>query len=47
MGNQIIRSTDDIVNAFCLPDGKIAIYSGILNVAANEAQLAAVLGHEI
>ncbi len=37
----------DIVNAFCLPGGKIAVYSGILPITANEAGLAAVMGHEV
>ena len=37
----------DMVNAFCLPGGKIAVYTGILKVAANDAGLAAVLGHEV
>jgi predicted Zn-dependent protease len=35
------------VNAFCLPGGKIVVYTGILPVAGNEAALAAVLGHEM
>lgn len=35
------------VNAFCLPGGKVAVYTGILPVAQNEAALAAVLGHEV
>ncbi len=34
-------------NAFCLPGGKVAVYSGILSVAKNEAGLATVLGHEV
>ncbi|MEA2011588.1 MAG: M48 family metallopeptidase [Verrucomicrobiota bacterium] len=34
-------------NAFCLPGGKIGIYTGILELAVNEAGLAAVVGHEI
>ncbi len=34
-------------NAFALPGGKTAIYTGILPVCLNEAGLAAVLGHEI
>ena len=37
----------DEVNAFCLPGGKIAVYTGILPVAQNDAGLAAVIGHEI
>lgn len=35
------------VNAFCLPGGKVAVYSGIISVAKTEAGLAAVLGHEV
>ncbi|MFO0577790.1 MAG: M48 family metallopeptidase [Polyangia bacterium] len=35
------------VNAFCLPGGKVAVYTGILPLTQDEAGLAAVLGHEI
>lgn len=35
------------VNAFAMPGGKIGVYTGILNVAENQDQLAAVIGHEI
>ncbi len=35
------------VNAFCLPGGKVAIYSGILPVAKNADGLAVIMGHEI
>ncbi len=35
------------VNAFCLPGGKICVYTGILPVAKSEAGLAVVMGHEI
>lgn len=38
---------DKSVNAFCLPGGKIAVFTGILPVAANNAALAAVMGHEV
>jgi predicted Zn-dependent protease len=37
----------DQVNAFCLPGGKIAVYTGIVPVAQNENGLAAIMGHEI
>lgn len=36
-----------IENAFCLPGGKVAVYSGLLKVMKNEAELAAVVAHEI
>ncbi len=35
------------VNAFCLPGGKIGVYDGIFEFFDNDAELAAVLGHEI
>lgn len=38
---------DQTVNAFALPGGNIGVYTGILKVAKNAAQLAAVIGHEI
>jgi predicted Zn-dependent protease len=38
---------DGKVNAFCLPGGKIVVYTGIIPVAQNEAALAVVLGHEM
>tara|TARA_A100001015_G_C14944188_1_gene693877 strand:- start:331 stop:1155 length:825 start_codon:yes stop_codon:yes gene_type:complete len=37
----------DIINAWCLPGGKIAFYDGILNIMDNEAQVATVMAHEI
>jgi len=37
----------DEVNAFCLPGGKIAVYTGIVPVAQNGDGLAIVMGHEI
>jgi metalloendopeptidase OMA1, mitochondrial len=41
----LIRSSQ--VNAFCLPGGKIVVYTGILPVTQNESALATVLGHEM
>lgn len=38
---------DDTINAFCLPGGKVVIYTGIMPHCANEAGLATVMGHEI
>lgn len=37
----------DIPNAFCLPGGKIVVYTGILPYVKNEAGLATIIGHEI
>jgi len=41
----VVRSSQ--VNAFCLPGGKIVVYTGILPAAQTEAGLATVLGHEM
>src|SRR5438132_7896767 len=41
----LIRSSQ--ANAFCLPGGKIVVYTGILPITQNEAALAAVMGHEM
>ncbi|HEU4366690.1 MAG TPA: M48 family metallopeptidase [Methylomirabilota bacterium] len=38
---------DAQANAFCLPGGKVAVYTGILPVTRDDAGLAAVLGHEV
>ena len=35
------------INAFCLPGGKIFVYTGLLNIVENEDQLATVIGHEV
>lgn len=35
------------INAWCLPGGKVGVYTGIMPVAATNAGLAAVMGHEI
>ena len=35
------------VNAFCMPGGKVVVYTGILPVTQNEDALAVVMGHEI
>ncbi|HEY2101938.1 MAG TPA: M48 family metallopeptidase [Chthoniobacterales bacterium] len=44
---QVSLIRDPQINAFCLPGGKIVVYSGILPVTQNEAALATVLGHEM
>ena len=37
----------DTVNAFCLPGGKVAVYTGMMSQFANEAELACVVAHEV
>jgi predicted Zn-dependent protease len=44
---ELVVFKSDAVNAFALPGGKIGVYTGLLEVAQTDAQLAAVLGHEI
>ena len=38
---------DKAVNAWCMPGGKIVVYTGLLPITQNEASLAAVMGHEV
>ncbi len=35
------------INAWCMPGGKVVVYTGLLPITQNEAALAIVLGHEI
>jgi len=44
---QVSVVNSDQINAFCLPGGKIVVYTGIIPVAENEAGLATVIGHEV
>lgn len=44
---EVVVFDDDQVNAFALPGGKIGVYTGLLKVATNQHQIAAVVGHEI
>ncbi|MEW9797197.1 M48 family metallopeptidase [Alteromonas sp. CYL-A6] len=44
---EVVVFDDEQVNAFALPGGKIGVYTGLLNVAKNQHQLAAVIGHEV
>ncbi|MGQ7869294.1 M48 family metallopeptidase [Sunxiuqinia sp. sy24] len=38
---------DEVPNAWCMPGGKVVVYSGILPLTQSEAGLAVVMGHEI
>ena len=38
---------DESLNAWCMPGGKVVVYTGLLKVTRNEAGLATVMGHEI
>jgi predicted Zn-dependent protease len=44
---ELVVFDDPQVNAFALPGGKIGVYTGLLDIAENQNQLAAVIGHEI
>lgn len=43
----VVIDDPDMVNAFALPGGKVAVYTGILPIAETEAGLAVVMGHEV
>lgn len=38
---------EDIINAWCMPGGKVVVYTSLLPVTQNETALAVVMGHEI
>ncbi len=38
---------DDQINAWCMPGGKVAFYTGILPICQNENGIAVVMGHEV
>jgi len=42
----VVIDDDETVNAWALPGGKCAIYTGIMKVATSDAELAVVIGHE-
>ena len=43
----ILVDNDKIVNAWCMPGGKIAVYTGLLKITKNTHALSIVMGHEI
>lgn len=44
---EVVVFKDDSANAFALPGGKIGVHTGLLTVAENQDQLAAVIAHEV
>ncbi|XQW86947.1 M48 family metallopeptidase [Thalassotalea piscium] len=44
---EVVVFDSEQINAFALPGGKIGVYTGILNVAEDQDQLAAIIGHEV
>ena len=43
----VLVDNKEVKNAWCMPGGKMAVYSGILEITNNEASLAALMAHEI
>jgi predicted Zn-dependent protease len=43
----VLVDNDKVVNAWCMPGGKIAVYTGLLKVTKNKHALSIVMGHEI
>ena len=43
----VLVDNDKVVNAWCMPGGKIAVYTGLLKVTKNTHALSIVMGHEI
>ena len=44
---EVVLFESDDINAFAMPGGRIGVYTGLLAVAENQDQLAAVIGHEV
>lgn len=44
---EVVVFEDKAINAFALPGKKIGVYTGMLGVASDQSELAAVIGHEI
>ncbi|MDC0943281.1 M48 family metallopeptidase [Pelagibacteraceae bacterium] len=43
----VLVNNDKVVNAWCMPGGKIAVYTGLLKITKNTNALSIVMGHEI
>ncbi|MFC3120989.1 M48 family metallopeptidase [Agaribacter flavus] len=44
---EVVVFDDPAANAFALPGGKIGVYTGLLEIADSQAQVASVIGHEV
>lgn len=43
----VVFDDDKTINAFAMPGGKVGVYTGILNLASTDDELAVIIGHEI
>jgi len=43
----VLVDNDKVINAWCMPGGKIAVYTGLLKITKNKHALSIVMGHEI
>lgn len=44
---EVIVVRDDMVNAFCLPGGKIVVFTGLIDNFKTDPEIATVIGHEV
>lgn len=44
---EVIVVDEDVMNAFCLPGGKIVVFTGLLKLFRSDTEIATVLGHEV
>lgn len=44
---EVLVVREPVVNAFCLPGGKIVVFTGLLDVFRSDAEIATIIGHEV